>query len=436
MLARNWKFHTGRLLLLSTLWLFAGWLLGYPGTSLAVGSIAYGAWHIVNAWRLHTWQRGTDSEIPESLGIWADIFEHIRTMKLRNLRQQQEQISVIGEFQNLTNALPDATLVIDQGRRITWFNKAGEKLLGLKNPGDIGQVVTNLLRGSEFANWLTVWDENKESLQIRSPSNDNVWLEISAVPLRQDQLLIILRDITEVHNVEQIRKDFVENISHELRTPLTVIMGYLELLQNHASQDVTNAVQRMQSQTAQIQLLLDDLLELSRLQKDEIHGEEELVNVPAILVQLKEQATEISLGRHDLVFDIDRNLLLSGISSDLESAFRNLIVNAIKYTPDGGTVTVDWHEGPEGPRLIVSDTGIGIPKRDIPRLTERFYRVGSDRARKTGGSGLGLSIVKHALNSHEAVLSIASELGHGSSFTCRFPSARIRYDRPPASDGS
>jgi two-component system phosphate regulon sensor histidine kinase PhoR len=145
-------------------------------------------------------------------------------------------------------------------------------------------------------------------------------------------------------------------------------------------------------------------------------------------MQLKEQAEELSRGRHQLVFDVAAGPWLSGIASDLESAFGNLISNAIKYTPDGGTISVSWKDGEEGPQLLVRDTGIGVPSRDIPRLTERFYRVGSDRARQTGGTGLGLSIVKHVLNAHQASLRIASELGEGSVFSCHFPRDRRRQE--------
>jgi two-component system phosphate regulon sensor histidine kinase PhoR len=184
----------------------------------------------------------------------------------------------------------------------------------------------------------------------------------------------------------------------------------------------------MLTQTAHMQALLDDLLELSRLQSDEIQGQEEQVDVPAMLMQLKEQAEELSRGRHELVFEVESGLWLSGVAADLESAVGNLIANAIKYTPAGGTVTVTWRDEEAGPELTVRDTGIGIPSRDIPRVTERFYRVGSDRGRQTGGTGLGLSIVKHVLNAHQAKLQIESELGEGSVFICRFPRERRRHD--------
>jgi two-component system phosphate regulon sensor histidine kinase PhoR len=180
----------------------------------------------------------------------------------------------------------------------------------------------------------------------------------------------------------------------------------------------------MLAQTGQMQMMLDDLLELSRLQSDELQGAEENIDVPGMLMQLKEQAGELSRGRHRLVFDVDSGPWLSGIAPDLESAFSNLLSNAIKYTPDGGAVTVSWSDTDEGPQLVVQDTGIGIPSRDIPRLTERFYRVGSDRARQTGGTGLGLAIVKHVLNAHQATLAIESEPGAGSTFSCNFPRHR------------
>jgi two-component system phosphate regulon sensor histidine kinase PhoR len=180
----------------------------------------------------------------------------------------------------------------------------------------------------------------------------------------------------------------------------------------------------MQSQALQMRALLDDLLELSRLQSDEMQGKEQDVDIPALLGQLKEQAEEVSRGRHVIRFQVDPDLRLSGIAADIESAFRNLIVNAINYTPQGGAITVRWEDSVDGPRLSVADTGIGIPKRHIPRLTERFYRVGSDRARHSGGTGLGLSIVKHVLNVHKARLLIRSELGEGSEFVCVFPRER------------
>ncbi len=217
-----------------------------------------------------------------------------------------------------------------------------------------------------------------------SPRSDTTWLSVSAISFRDKQRLIILGDVSDVHQLEQIRRDFVENISHELRTPLTVLLGYLEILRQDPPDEMSKALERMHDQALQMQSMLNDLLELSRLQSDEIRKDEEIVNIPAILAMLKKQAEELSRGKHELHFDVDSGLYLSGIASDIESAFRNLIVNALEFTPQGGTISVNWSNTPDGPLLAVRDTGTGIPKREIPRLTERFYRVGSDRARQTG----------------------------------------------------
>ena len=425
---RNWKVHTGRLILVILAVAVTGWLAGFPLAAVAAAGVAFIAWQIYNLWRLHHWLRNDQEDLPEGAGIWADIYHGIHTMATRNRRQEEKLANVINEFQSMANAFPDATLVIDRNDIITWFNRAAENLLKLKSPGDLGRPVSNLIRGPDFSNWLAVQKAVKSPLEMASPRGDKRWLTISAVGFRDDQRLVILRDTTEVHRVEKIRRDFVANISHELRTPLTVIQGYLELLDQHPSEDVNKAILKMKGQTMQMQALLDDLLELSRLQTGEMGGDEEVVNIAALLMQLKEQAEEVNRGKHDIRFEVEQDLQLTGVASDLESAFSNLIVNAIKYTQEPGVIIVRWRQGEQGPEFEVRDNGIGVPRRDIPRLTERFYRVGSDRAKETGGTGLGLAIVKHVLHAHQAELLIESELGEGSTFTCRFPGKRAHTE--------
>ena len=405
--------------------LTVGWTFGHPGKAILAALAAYAIWHFVNICRLYFWIQNSDSEMPASLGLWADIFNRIGSMEQRNRKQKARYQSMIDDFQNVTDAFPDATLIIDENANLTWFNNAASILLGLRDEEDIGRPLGNLVRSADFSNWLANPDEMNNRLEMPAPEKENSWLDITTVPIREDQRLIIFRDVSEVHNVEQIRKDFVTNISHELRTPLTVMRGYLELMQDRPPDELTDAIDRMHTQAIQMQSMIDDLLDLSRLQAVEAHDEEEYVDIAAMLLQLKEQAEEISRGNHVLLFDVDSGLALHGIKADLESAFRNLIVNALKYTPDGGRVSISWHDSDEGATLRVTDTGIGIPKREIPRLTERFYRVGSDRS-QSGGTGLGLAIVKHVLNGHQARLVIDSEYGVGSQFTCIFPPQRSR----------
>lgn len=433
MAVRSWKLHGSRLALGITLLVLAGWLADAVWLVLIVAFLAFVAWHLVNLVWLHRWLRGPGREPPESLGIWADIFDGINALDQQNHQQGAAYRHMIGEFQNLTNAFPDATLVIDQHDTITWCNDAAVALLGLRLPGDLGQAVTNLVRGPAFAEWLAVQASFNSRLEMPSPADDNQWLQVTAVPFQDTQRLVILRNITDLHNVEQMRRDFVANISHELRTPVTVLTGYLELLREHPARDIADPVERMHAQTLQMRALLDDLLELSRVQGDIIRGLDEEVDIAALLRQLEEQAQEVSQGRHQFRFEADPYLRLNGMANDLASAFRNLIVNAIRYTPEAGKIEVRWSDSPEGPRLSVKDNGPGIARRHIPRLTERFYRVSTDRARQSGGTGLGLAIVKHVMNAHRARLLIHSELGEGSEFICLFPPERRILKLPETS---
>jgi two-component system phosphate regulon sensor histidine kinase PhoR len=400
------------------------WIFDQPGKVILAALAVYVIWHLVNLLRLGSWIQNPERDPPRSLGVWADVFDRIRSMEAQAGEQEARYQALIDDFQNVTDAIPDATLIVDVNSTLAGFNHAAGTLLGLREKDDIGRPVSNLIRSTDLIDWLAARDQEKSSLEMAVPGNEPAWFDIVAVSIRGNQRLIILHDVSEVHNVERIKRDFVTNVSHELRTPLTVMRGYLELLLDRPSDETRDALQRMHTQAIQMQSMLDDLLELSRLQAVEANGEEENVDVPSMLMQLREQAEEISRGSHSLLFEVKSGLSLSGVKSSLESAFRNLIVNALKYTPAGGSVSISWHDSNEGPTLTVADTGIGISKREIPRLTERFYRVGSDRGRESGGTGLGLAIVKHVLNGHQARLVIESEYGVGSRFTCIFPPER------------
>lgn len=422
---RNLKFHAFRLAAGTALLVLLGLLSGQWAAVIAIGVLGYLGWGVYNATRLYRWLDDDQAEPPESLGMWSDIFDRIHALQARNRKQQRRYESAISEFQSMTDAFPDATLVLDDADNITWFNGAAAQLLGLRVPEDMGQPVTNLLRGPDFANWLSVQDQVDSRMEMNSPLDPTVRLSLNAVRYQQGQRLLILRDVTDVHNLERVRRDFVANVSHELRTPLTVLLGYLEALQEQCPEEMGMPVERMQEQARQMQALLNDLLELSRLQTDRPDRKAQSVDVPAMLTQLREQAEALSQGHHAIKFTIDENVFLLGVQTDLESAFRNLITNAVHYTPSGGSIRVKWGVDDGAVRLAVSDTGIGIPRRDLQRVTERFYRVGSDRSRHRGGTGLGLAIVKHVMNAHGARLAIESELGEGSTFTCIFPTERL-----------
>jgi two-component system phosphate regulon sensor histidine kinase PhoR len=420
----------GRLVLGLALVVAAAWLTGQWRVVLGLSLAAYLAWQLYNRWRLQQWLAQGEQDPPESLGAWSEIFDRIHVLQRRNRSQYAQQVAATDELMRVTNAFPDASLVIDQHNKLSWFNEAARDLLGLKTPADLGHPVTNLVRDPDFADWLAVQEHLSSRLEMPAPHDENRRLMVSAVRFGEGQRLVIMRDISDIHNLERIRRDFVANVSHELRTPLTVLQGYLESIRDQCPEDLQAPIERMYGQATQMGALINDLLELARLQSDEHASEDEHVDVPAMLAQLGGLAEELSQGAHRIGLEVDPDLKLRGIPADLESAFRNLIQNAVHYTPAGGHITVSWQDTDTGPQFSVADDGPGIPRKDIPRLTERFYRVGSDRSRKGGGTGLGLAIVKHILSRHQAELRIESEPGKGSRFTAVFPAARIRQATP------
>ncbi len=424
MITPNWTHHAMRLSAGTLFAVLLGWWVGKPVLLPAIFLLAYLAWQFYNSIRLYRWLQSPDTAPPESMGMWSEIFDGIAALQKQNIKRNLQYQSVIDDFEGMADAFPDATLVIDSHDTIRWFNDSAVQLLGLKVPADQGQAVTNLLREPAFAEWLALQGRIHTKLEVPCPADDNITLQISAVRFRKNQRLLILRDITDVQNLERMRRDLVANVSHELRTPLTVLLGYLEMLKAQPDKPDPKAIKRMLKQARQMHALLEDLLELSRLQESDSRDGTGEVDVYMLLAQLEEQANDIDQGTHDLRFDIQTGLNLRGVKADLSSAFQNLITNAIRYTPAQGSIRVGWQESNAGLIFSVKDSGVGIPHRDIPRITERFYRVGSDRNRRTGGTGLGLAIVKHVLHSHDAKLEISSVLGEGSEFRCIFPLER------------
>ena len=234
-----------------------------------------------------------------------------------------------------------------------------------------------------------------------------------------------------IHHLEQVRSDFVANVSHELRTPLTVLRGYLEALIHHEQPDketLNKIYTQMYQQSLRMADIIEDLLLLAHLEGEDHPAEEKnTILVKDILQALCLDAKNISGDKqHKISLQADDKLFLSGSENELRSLFSNIIVNAVKYTPAHGSISIDWYRGKDNCAYFsVTDTGIGIAKDDIPRITERFYRVDKARSRERGGTGLGLAIVKHVLLRHNAKLQIESKLGEGSKFTCIFPANRI-----------
>ena len=414
------------LLLMSGACLLLGLITGEYAWVLVLGLAGYLGWHLQQLLRLHKWLRTRegDEAPPEGYGLWGEVLDSIYHLQRRDQKVRGRLQAVIDRVQESTAALKDAVIMLDRDGNLEWWNIAAEKLLGLKTPQDSGQQITNLLRDPRFIDYFDNHNYN-EPLELPSPVNNHLRLQFHITRYGNREHLMLVRDITRLHQLEQMRKDFVANVSHELRTPLTVISGYLEtLLDNveNVNPRWLRALQQMQQQGGRMQNLLNDLLLLAKLEATDYPSDNQPVAVDLLLLSIKNDAQALSGERHHRIsLEVDPHLKLKGSETELRSAFSNLVFNAVKYTPDEGEIHVRWWSDEQGAHLSVQDTGLGIEAKHLPRLTERFYRVDSSRASNTGGTGLGLAIVKHVLLRHRAHLDIISHLGKGSTFTCHFP---------------
>jgi len=378
--------------------------------------------------RFDRWLNSTsDAELPDGAGQWEFLFAKLARRE-RNARQQREDLrSRLERMREASRAMPDGTLIMSRDELIEWLNPMAEEHLGLDGRRDIAMPILNLVRQPEFAEYLQSGDYG-EPLSMPSPRQPGRTLQLRVVAFGDDQKLLLTRDITQLEKLETMRRDFVANVSHEMKTPLTVIHGFLETLEDALpelpQEQALSFIRMAQQQSVRLQRLVDDLLTLSALETD-TPTPEEPVDMRNLLDIVLVETRALSSGRHTVTLDVDAAPgALLGCARDLRSALGNLASNAVRYTPDGGSVKLAWRVVDGCGEYSVTDNGIGIDAQHIPRLTERFYRVDRGRSRETGGTGLGLAIVKHVLERHQATLQIDSQPGQGSRFTVRFPARR------------
>ncbi len=315
--------------------------------------------------------------------------------------------------------------------QIVWCNDSAEAHFSISRESDIGQPITNLVRQPEFAGYIKSANY-AEPLEIATARPDELILSIQMVPYVDSHHLLLSRDVTQAYKLGIMRRDFVANVSHELRTPLTVLIGFLETVRDlkldaSRSRDYLNL---MAEQGHRMQSIIEDLLTLSTLESALQPPGDERIDMAALLAQVRNEAESLSAGRHSLSVEVEPGVDLTGNTGEITSAFSNLANNAVRYTPPGGSIRIQWRAAGDGAEYCVTDSGIGIAAEHLPRLTERFYRVDRSRSRETGGTGLGLAIAKHALARHQATLAIESEAGKGSCFTVRFPRSRVLAVQP------
>jgi len=423
----------GIITLSGSIGLLGGWL--FP--SLLLGTLCYTLRHVYHLARLPGIIAGR--QLPPArtaTGLWADAVQALDAAEAGRQLRENDQARWLAYFRNTVAALPDAVIILQEDDSIVWTNAAACRLFGIPAEHATGQHLAEVVDDPMLDEYLAA-GSNARPLVLSAPADRTKTLTLQTIPIDSGNArqILVARDISRQHHLDVSQRDFIANISHELRTPLTVIAGLLEQLEDELSSDepARRMTGIMQTQAARMRDLITDLLQLAQIETVDYQPRHESVRVPEMLQGILEEVRTLACeSRHVLIPDISSEYGLYGNAGELRTAFTNLVVNAIRHTPDRAEVRVNWSADSSGARFCVSDTGAGIAARHIPRLTERFYRVDPGRSRDTGGTGLGLSIVRQILDHHDAELEISSTTGRGSTFTCHFPAARtVRLEQPP-----
>lgn len=410
-----------------------GMSFGYLREALLFGMASYIIWLYIHLHRVAKWlTNARHSSPPENTfsGVWAELVDDIRLLCYRYEKDKVRLQAVVTRVQEMTSTLNDSIILLNSRDNIEWWNKSAERAFNFRDT-DRGHTITNIIRNPKFLSYFNAHDY-REPLDLDSPRHAGKRLQYQIHAFGKGERLIIVRDITRVHKLEQMRRDFVANVSHELRTPLTVIRGYVDTLSlaPDTSPKWEKPIQQMQEQGLRMTALINDLITLANLETEEREQAHEMVRItPLIQTILCDARALQSPIIHEFTQDISADISIYGNEKELRSAFSNLIFNAVKYSPNGGTIHITDERLGDQYILHVKDQGLGIDPKHIPRLTERFYRVDEGRSPYTGGTGLGLAIVKHVLIRHEASLRISSQSNQGSTFSCYFPIKRLMEER-------
>ncbi|MHB1122066.1 MAG: phosphate regulon sensor histidine kinase PhoR [Ramlibacter sp.] len=425
----------------------AGWWLGQDrGTQLglAAGAVLWFMLETGRGMRVLRWlRRGAAEPAPRLGGLWGEACDRMERALLQREREAQQARRRLEEFLSAIQRSPNGVVLLDPQGRIEWANDTAGAQFGIDPQRDLQQHIVNLVREPNFNAYYQARNF-AEDVVVAAPGSSAarpMKLAVRLHPYGEGRLLMLARDVTAVEQAELMRRDFVANVSHEIRTPLTVLAGFVETLQSLElpAEERARYLQMMAQQAQRMQTLVSDLLTLSRLEGSPLPGAGAWTPLGPLLAQCEQEAHAVAaaLGKSlHLEFAPPPPARVGGVASELLSAFSNLVSNAVRYTPDGGSVTVRA-QVLEGGRLefAVRDTGPGVAAEHLPRLTERFYRVDRSRSRETGGTGLGLAIVKHVVQRHGGELKIESRPGAGSTFAIELPAARVRSERAVALQG-
>ena len=404
-------------------------IIGFTNAVNLICIAALSAYFFYKYWAntLNDWlDKKNIAQIPEGNGVWSEIFSKLYKSYRADERSKKELNLTLEQFIAAAEAMLDGVIAINQNNEILWCNKPAQIMLKINLKKNYKQPINYVFRNTDFSNYLDK-EIYEETIKILNQENQQT-IEIKITPFRSNMRLITCRDITQIISNENIRKEFVSNFSHELKTPLTVIVGFLETLENSKSKIDKETMQifgMMTDQAIRMKKLIDDLLLLSNVESNQLQNRSEKINMEKLFLKINKEIALIDQKEHLIEYKINKGINLKGSSKEIESAFLNIITNAIRYSGANKKISVSWSIESKQPTFTVIDNGIGVSKKHISRITERFYRVDADRSRNTGGTGLGLSIVKNVITQHQGKLEIKSDLDKGSTFKLIFPKERI-----------
>ncbi|OKP98332.1 two-component system histidine kinase PnpS [Paenibacillus sp. P46E] len=371
-------------------------------------------------------RRDEIGQLANAINAMADSLQD----QLKTIRNNEDLLQSV--LDNMTGGI----VMINAEGEIALLNRASERLLDVKNSEMAGRSYKELKHHYELTRLIEEGVSRNEPIHeersIYNPAERIVRLD--GVPMIQDGscrgMLFLLQEVTEIRRLEKMRSEFVANVSHELKTPVAAVKGFAETLLGGGVTDEKTArsfLQIIYDENERLNRLIGDILELSKIESKRVQLECSPVHLIEFFDSVLETLSKVAEKKNiSLRADVPAELFMEGDEDKLRQIFMNLLSNAINYTHEGGSVNIivvntQMNDGIETVTFTVRDTGMGIPRKDLPRIFERFYRVDKARSRSSGGTGLGLSIVKHLVELHHGSISVESDLGIGSSFILELP---------------
>lgn len=404
------------------------------GDLVASGFVIVSIYLALTLWRrnsFYNWLSGTRKiEVLLTSDLWTDI---VRRVEIDRTQAEQRTDLVVKELDDLKTALSCLNigiLLTDENWNLLWWNRISGNLLGLREPDDTSAYLFSLLRSPILKQYASAQNFS-EPLILKDFPNHQTSIEIFFGNVSTRGYIGLVRDITHLQKLNEMRSDFIANVSHELKTPLTVINGYLETLIDNQLVDgiVKKALENASSEGVRMSAIIQDLISLSQLETSE-NQDVIAFNFIELIGQVIQQTElvkdNLSKLETQIDVDVDPNWTLTGNRNEIFSLMSNLLNNSVRYCPDGTLISIRTETTSNSIDVIVEDNGPGIADMHIGRLTERFYRVDESHSSSTGGTGLGLSIAKHIMNRHGGLLNISSILGSGTRVKCAFPKDRMR----------